>query len=129
MNLEAKLTKREHQMASLLAWGAAKKEIALKLFVSVRTVENTIRSVFSKAEVSKSSELAAWWFCKTYSIPLSHSPLKKQIVATALLLLIASNEIMTGYTVRMFRTRSKVRTEAKIKRPRRNESNYYLPEL
>lgn len=39
MKLHALLSKRETQVAELLAWGASKKEVASKLFVSTRTVE------------------------------------------------------------------------------------------
>lgn len=39
MKLNAKLSKRESQIAELLAWGASKKEVADKLFVSTRTIE------------------------------------------------------------------------------------------
>ena len=34
MNYEAVLTPREEQVAELLAWGAAKKEVAARLFIS-----------------------------------------------------------------------------------------------
>lgn len=37
MKLHALLSKRETQVAELLAWGASKKEVASKLFVSTRT--------------------------------------------------------------------------------------------
>ena len=40
MKLNAKLSKRESQIAELLAWGASKKEVADKLFVSTRTISN-----------------------------------------------------------------------------------------
>lgn len=41
MRAEAGLTQRETQIAELLAWGAAKKEVADRLSISPRTVENT----------------------------------------------------------------------------------------
>lgn len=41
MRLKAELTRREGEVAELLAWGASKKEVAERLFISARTVENT----------------------------------------------------------------------------------------
>ena len=35
----ATLTKRENEVTKLIAWGATKKEVAQKLFISERTVE------------------------------------------------------------------------------------------
>ena len=37
MKLKAELTKRENQVAELLAWGAAKKEVAEKLGLNTKT--------------------------------------------------------------------------------------------
>lgn len=65
----ATLTKRESEVAELIAWGATKKEVANKLHVSERTIENHARSIYEKTGVTKSNELSAWWFCKTYQIP------------------------------------------------------------
>ena len=44
MKLSAELSRRENEVAELLAWGASKKEVADKLFISTRTVENTAHS-------------------------------------------------------------------------------------
>jgi DNA-binding CsgD family transcriptional regulator len=129
MNADATLTKREAQIAELIAWGAAKKEIAVRLFISERTVENTARSIYDKTGVSKSNELAAWWFCTNFKIPFSLSPLKRQIAALTLLLLIATNEISNGPAVlRTYKART--RTETRTRTRRNNDDCYdYLPEL
>lgn len=47
MRAEAGLTQRETQIAELLAWGAAKKEVADRLSISPRTVENTARNILN----------------------------------------------------------------------------------
>ena len=59
MNQEAILTKRESEIAELIAWGATKKDVANRLFISERTVENTARSIYEKTGVTKSNELSA----------------------------------------------------------------------
>ena len=38
MNEFAELTKRESEIAELFAWGASKKDIATRLYISERTV-------------------------------------------------------------------------------------------
>lgn len=53
MRAEAGLTQRETQIAELLAWGAAKKEVADRLSISPRTVENTARNIYSKIGIQK----------------------------------------------------------------------------
>lgn len=62
------LTKRESEIAELFAWGASKKDIANRLFVSERTVENHTRNIYEKTGCSKVNELSAWWFCTTFHI-------------------------------------------------------------
>lgn len=75
----ATLSNRETQIAEMIAWGDSKKEIACKLFISERTVENHTRTIYKKVGVSKSNELSAWWFCTTYNISFNQSLLYKLI--------------------------------------------------
>ncbi len=51
------LTRREREIAGLAAAGATSPEIAAKLVLSVRTVENHLRNVFQKLQISSRSEL------------------------------------------------------------------------
>lgn len=53
MRLKAELTRREGEVAELLAWGASKKEVAERLFISARTVENTARNIYAKIGIQK----------------------------------------------------------------------------
>lgn len=48
MRLKVELSRRETEVAHLLAWGASKKEVADMLFISTRTVENTARNIYAK---------------------------------------------------------------------------------
>ncbi|MDP3892230.1 LuxR family transcriptional regulator, partial [Nocardioides sp.] len=52
------LTPREREIAALAAAGATSKEIAAQLFVSSRTVDNHLQSVYTKLGVSGRQELA-----------------------------------------------------------------------
>jgi DNA-binding CsgD family transcriptional regulator/tetratricopeptide (TPR) repeat protein len=53
------LTTREREIAEFVAAGLANKEIATRLFVSVRTVESNLTRVYAKLGVRSRSELAA----------------------------------------------------------------------
>jgi DNA-binding CsgD family transcriptional regulator len=53
-----RLTRREREVASMAAAGASSREIAAKLVLSVRTVENHLQSVYGKLGVTGRDELA-----------------------------------------------------------------------
>jgi DNA-binding CsgD family transcriptional regulator len=53
------LTTREGEVAELVAAGLTNKEVAARLFVSVRTVEATLSRVYEKLGVRSRTELAA----------------------------------------------------------------------
>jgi DNA-binding CsgD family transcriptional regulator len=54
----APLTPRERDIATLAAQGEASKDIADQLFLSVRTVNNHLQSVYSKLGVGSRRQLA-----------------------------------------------------------------------
>lgn len=93
MNLHALLSKRESQVAELLAWGASKKEVANRLFVSTRTVENTARNIYAKLGIQKATELCVWWFCTKCGVPVSLDPLKRAFTAVILLVALLPREL------------------------------------
>ena len=93
MKLNAKLSKRESQIAELLAWGASKKEVADKLFVSTRTIENTARNIYAKIGIQKATELCVWWFCTKCGVPVSLDPLKRAFIAVVLLIAFVPREL------------------------------------
>lgn len=115
-----KLSRREYQVAELIAWGAAKKEIPemlQKLYggaqISIRTVENTVRRIYEKLHIGKANELSALWFCKYYGVDESLSPIKqlRNTIYSLLFLIIMIPQICNlDQAIRPSRTRT-VRTE------------------
>lgn len=97
MNLQANLSKREGEVASYMAAGHSKKEIAGHLSISNRTVENTARNIYEKAEVRSVGQLCAWYFCKTFNIDREHLPTisfkKVQGLACVFLTMLVMNEV------------------------------------
>ena len=53
-----RLTRREREVAGMAAAGASSREIADKLVLSVRTVDNHLQNVYSKLGVTSRDELA-----------------------------------------------------------------------
>ncbi len=52
------LTRREHEIAGLAAAGVSSREIAERLFLSIRTVDNHLQNVYAKLGVTGRDELA-----------------------------------------------------------------------
>lgn len=88
MNQDITLTKRQEEVAGLKAWGASDKEIASKLFISKRTVENHVRGIHEKVRDQKIG-LAAWFFCKYHGV----NPLVNPLLSILFLLMVSVNEI------------------------------------
>jgi DNA-binding CsgD family transcriptional regulator len=105
MKKEAKLTKRETQVAELFAWGATKKDVANQLVISENTVQNHAENIFKKIGVTKINELSAWWFCTKFHISFDLSPIKRQVIASFLLVMMMPQMFDCGNIVRTFRCR------------------------
>ena len=115
-----KLTKRESEIAELFAWGASKKEIANRLFISERTVENHARRIFEKTGCSKVNELSAWWFCTKFHISFDLSPLKRKLLTWLMLAVMTPTIINHDNVVMRFRTQSRT---TRVQRSRRDNDN------
>ena len=121
MNATATLTKREIEIAELIAWGATKKDVANSLNISERTAENHARNIYEKTGVTKVNELSAWWFCTRFNISFDMSPLRRSIIAMIFLLLVIPRELTgLGDSFRVTRVR---RTECR-KSSKSNKSEY-----
>ena len=120
MNAAAKLTKRENEIAELFAWGSSKKEVANRLSVSERTIENHARNIYVKIGCGKVNELSAWWFCTRFNISFDLSPLKKQIISLVLFLL-SITQMYGNYDEMIRPTRSKTVTIRICRSRRKNE--------
>lgn len=59
MRVRDALSARELEVAEVVAHGLSNKEVAARLGISVRTVENHLRSIFGKLEITTRTRLAA----------------------------------------------------------------------
>ena len=55
-----RLTRREREVATLVAGGLGNREIAEQLFLSKRTVDSHIEHIFTKLGFSSRTQLATW---------------------------------------------------------------------
>lgn len=126
------LTARERQVAELLAWGDSAKEVPQDLVriyggqeISVNTVRNITANIFTKLQISKVSELSAWWFCTVEGVDSSHSPLKPRrrvrfYSVMFLLMLLPQIFDMDQNAIRPQRTRTTTRVERVIRARRKD---------
>ncbi|WP_223838465.1 ATP-binding protein [Saccharopolyspora pogona] len=56
----ALLTRRESQVAELIARGMTNKEIAAELVIAVRTAESHVEHIFAKLDVTSRAQVATW---------------------------------------------------------------------
>lgn len=125
MKTSAILTKRESEIAELLAWGASKKDVANRLFVSERTVENHTRNIYDKIGCQKINELSAWWFCTKFHISFDLSPLAQKIL-TALMLLLTAPQVLNLDNTDICRTSTRTTRTVKTSRGRRSRNEEEL---
>lgn len=129
MAINDALTQREEQVAELIAWGAAYKEVPQLLRkkyggkeISVNTVKRIVENIFSKLYIGKANELSAWWFCNRLGVDASLSPLKdvKRAIYSILFLIIITPQILAADMEQAMRSSRTSRTE-RIERSRRKE--------
>lgn len=120
----ADLTKRESEIAELFAWGASKKEVANRLFISERTVENHARNIYAKVGCQKINELCAWWFCTRFHISFDLSPLKRKVIVGMFLTLLTPQvfAVDNHEFCRIMRTSTRATRTIRARRSR-NESD------
>lgn len=56
----ARLTRREREVASLVARGLTNRQIAQQLYIAERTADTHVEHILAKLEMRKRSEVAAW---------------------------------------------------------------------
>jgi DNA-binding CsgD family transcriptional regulator len=54
------LSRREHEVAGLVAEGLTNRQIAERLFISERTAQNHVQHILTKLGFATRSQIAAW---------------------------------------------------------------------
>ncbi len=113
------LTRRENQIAELIALGWAKKEVAEKLNISSHTVHTTTRNIFDKLQIQKATELSVWYFITRYKLVLKEGA-KASIVITIVMLIM-----ITEFSFLRPRTPNCRRTEIRLRRRQENDNTLF----
>lgn len=71
LNIDASLTARQEEVAYMVGFGLSRKEVAAKLGVSYKTVDNEVQQVYARIGASKVTELTIFCFCRKFKIPIS----------------------------------------------------------
>lgn len=116
MNPNAKLTCRESEFAERIAWGASLKEVATALGVSLKTADNHLQRIKRKIGCSKLNEISAWWFCTHFHISFDLSPMARSIVASILLCITISGDLLNFSSEYAKRNTRKNRSEVVCRR-------------
>jgi DNA-binding CsgD family transcriptional regulator len=131
-----RLTRREEQVAELLAWGAAKKEVPDLLPIkpgknpiAIRTVENTVRSIYEKLNIQKVNELSAWYFCTHFHISMDLSPLKRKVITSFMLAILICLEFALSTDFVRPATRVMRSVKSKTIRPRNRRDDTFFIEI
>ncbi len=111
LNAMKGLSRKENQVAGLVACGLAKKEIADELNIAYGTVNIHIDNAYKKTGTNKLNELGAWWINKKFNLNINWSDMKKQIIATCCLLLVCVQLTNVNASAMRARTRRTNRTE------------------
>ncbi|MDQ3531998.1 MAG: LuxR C-terminal-related transcriptional regulator [Actinomycetota bacterium] len=63
------MTRREREVAELVAKGLTNREIAEHLFLSERTAQNHVQHILTKLDLSNRSQIAVWVTKSEMSMP------------------------------------------------------------
>ena len=77
------LTKRQEQIAGLIACGMAKKEVADRLKITTATVDATLRPIYLKTGCQKINGLTGWYLNTHYGMQIDFKKLENDISKTA----------------------------------------------
>lgn len=91
MRLDAKLGKRQWEVAEFVGFGYSIKETAGFLDMSIDTVKSTLKVIYAKIGIQKATELSKFVFCRRFDIPLSLCEPVRQIVAVCFLVIYISS--------------------------------------
>ena len=133
--MDAVLTQREYQVAELIAWGAAQKDVPDLLVekyggrpISINTVQVILSSIYAKTGINKANELSAWWFTHKEGVDASKAPsvsLRQRLISALFLLIlipqIASADLDQAIRATRVRTPRPNRVE-RAERGRREET-------
>jgi hypothetical protein len=108
MNLSASLSKREEEVAEVMAFTKDKTEASKRLFISAGTLSAHTFRIYDKLEINSKSELVIWWMVRKMGISKKAIPYFQYLGVILLSFGIMQDE---NPMIRRRTYRSKYRTE------------------
>ena len=129
-----RLTPREKEVAEMVAWGAAAKEVPGLLRkksggreISVYTVQNILANIYAKIHLNKANELSAWWFIHAHGVDSSLAPLpdlRQRLLGFALFIILLPQIAAADLDQSVWTSRTRTtRTTEQVVRARRRDDN------
>ena len=117
------ISKREMQVAELLAWGFSDKQVANELFVSFDTARSHRRNIYLKLECNNVADLTRWYFQETQNYNFGLKPQLRVALSVLFILLAISIEFFHLNAMRVKTVRTRVAKEMNVGRAKRNRKN------
>lgn len=129
-----RLTPREKEVAEMVAWGAAAKEVPGLLRkksggreISVYTVQNILANIYAKIHLNKANELSAWWFTHVHGVDSSLAPLpelRNRLLGFALFIILLPQIAAADLDQSVWTARTRtLRTEHVVRARRRDDKS------
>jgi len=67
--VQSPLTRREREVAALVARGMSNRQIAAELVLSTRTVDSHVQNILTKLGAGRRSQIAIWWTASQAPVP------------------------------------------------------------
>lgn len=116
-----RLSKREIEIAKLIAWGDKESQIAEELFISVHTFRTHRKNILRKIKGHNSQDITRWYFQYKTGVFFGFNPRQVKRIAWALLALMVNVEISQTDLIRPFRLRAP-RPAARLARARQQKA-------
>lgn len=127
-----KLTERERQVAELIAWGAAQKDVPDLLVekyggrpISINTVQVILSSIYAKIGINKANELSAWWFTHKLGVDANSAPvpsIRQRLIAVLFFLLLIPQIASIDLDQAIRTSRTRVPRIERVNRARRRDN-------
>ncbi|MGX9985877.1 response regulator transcription factor [Soonwooa purpurea] len=112
MNLDANLSKRELEVAEMIAFSTDRKKAAERLFISEGTLSAHSYRIYEKLGINKQAELVIWWMVRKLGVRKDQIPYFKLIPIMIICIgLLSEREMICRRRMRSDRME---RTELKI---------------
>jgi DNA-binding CsgD family transcriptional regulator len=121
------VSRREYQVAELIAWGASDKEIAQELEISPETAKTHRKNILHKIDGHNAADITRWFFQKKCRISFGLNP--RQIMHLAVFLLglvifdefVDNSEMLRARRIRMKAAKTARYVRSRVKTGRKYE--------